>query len=271
MVNSVTRNLLIRVDFRRPRHLVTFRRRTQLPDPVGGFRGQVLEIRILVRNRLKLLLTSKILPNSDVLHLGRDDPLIGIPLLCNRMPIRTLVLAGLCTQRLSFQAWIFLQPIFRVLQRVIFFGVRFGQVTVVLRLYITTLVLFHIAAILDPLQPHRWQSLGHIATISRIPPRPRAIVDSYGFILFNRSVGMLGIGKSNLPEGNAEIGMNLTLNVDPCRVREQSRIVFDRTNLIGVVQVLSELTGIVASLFYIAKLVNIWLWIFGGVHHFSSG
>jgi len=43
--------------------------------------------------------------------------------------------------------------------------------------------------------------------------------------------------------------MNLALDVDAGRVRKLSRIIFDRSNLIRIVNVLGELTGVVASLF----------------------
>ena len=215
MIDAVSRNLFTRIDLRRPRHLVPIGRRAKLPDPIGGFGRKVLKIRILVRDRFELLLAPQIFPDRDVFHFRCNDPLIGIPFLGNRMPIGCFVLASFGTQRFSFQAGIFFKPIFCILQRVVFLGVRFGQVAIVLGLHLSAGIFFHVTAIQNPLQPHRRQPLRDVATVVGISPRPRAIVNMNGRILFNRSVGMLGIGKANLSQRNFHLGMDLTLNVNP--------------------------------------------------------
>ena len=258
MIDAVARHLLARIDFRWPWHFIAVGRGAQLPNSFGRLRRQVSKIWVLVGNRLELFLASEVFANGDVFHLRRNDSLIRIPFLRDGMPISLAVGAVFCSQRLTFESRVFLEPVLYLFQLIVLFRMRFGEVTVVFRFGITTCVLFNITSIQDPLTPKRRESLCYIAIEFGIPPRSRTVIHSHGFVFLNLSVGMLGVRDADFAHRHFQSCMNFALDIDPGGVREERRVFFNRSNLFGVVHVFSKLPRKITTPLGVVQTVHHW-------------
>ena len=256
VIHHIARDLLKGVDLTRARHFVTFGSGVLLTNEflngIGSVIGEFVESGVAIVNGFKLFQAPVIFANGDVFHFRSDDALIGIPFLRDR-------LAG-GAERLALQARVFLELVFGGFVLVVFFGVRFGEVSVVDRFDFTAFVFFDIIAGEDPITTQSRETLSDVAIEIGIAPRSGAIVNANGWVLFDPSVGMFGIGKTNFPHGDFERGVNFSVNVDPGGIGEDGGVFFDGGELGGIVDVFDEIAGVVAALLGIFGRDAVFVW-----------
>ena len=170
-------------------------------------------------NRFKFFETAVVLADRDILHFRCDDALVGIPLLGHGLAGRP--------ERLALQAGVFLELVFGRFTLVIFFGMGFGKVAIVDSLNFAAFVFFDIASFENPVTTESGESPGYVAIERRVSPRSGAIIDSNGWIFLDMPVGMLGVGKANLPHGNFDRWMDLACDIDSGRVGKDGGIFFN--------------------------------------------
>ena len=83
-----------------------------------------------------------------------------------------------------------------------------AEVAVVLRAGRATGVLFHVAAIGDPICAHGRQALLDIAGEIGIAPRTATVIDANWLIDFDGAVHRFGWGEGNFAKGNADLRMD---------------------------------------------------------------
>jgi len=89
-----------------------------------------------------------------------------------------------------------------------------GKVAVVLRLDLASVILRDIAAAQDPLAAQGGKALLHRALEGRVSPGSGAVVDPDRCVGFHLAAESLGGRKRDLTQGNPEVGMQRSFDVD---------------------------------------------------------
>ena len=123
------------------------------------------KIRAIIARRFIRLFASKVLANSNELHFGRDDPFARVRQLSNGQ-------AGSGFPGRTLQPWKGFQPHPALTLRRVFEA----QITVVFRPHGAAVVFDGVAAVENPFEPKRAETLADVAKPVGIAPRPPRVV-----------------------------------------------------------------------------------------------
>jgi len=129
-------------------------------------------------------------------------------------------MSGRSSERLSFEPGVFLKTVSGGFFLVMAGGVLGGKVTVVLWLYFPALVRGNVTSGENPRKAEGGETHFDFAGVGRVAPGATGIVNPDGFVDFNAIVGVFGLGKADLAERDADLGMDHTWNVDLAAVRK---------------------------------------------------
>src|SRR5262245_54158126 len=98
------------------------------------------------------------------------------------------------------------------------FGMRNREVSIVDGLNSPSLILLYIAALANPFCAQWRKALRHVAMKFRIAPWAARVVHEYRLIDFDFAVHGLSRCERDFPEGNANVGVNPSRNVNLLRI-----------------------------------------------------
>ncbi len=149
-----------------------------------------------------------VFPDGDELHLRGDDALAGIPELRHRVSragAKGLPLGVDGRLERAQEAFAFGGGVF---------GVLLGEVTVVAGFNGPTLVFLDVASTEDPSFAQRWQTGLDGAGVAGVAPGTGGVVNADRFIHLDPSVEVLGRAEGDFPHRNADIGVDLSFDVN---------------------------------------------------------
>ena len=153
-----------------------------------------------------------VFPDGNVFHFGSDDALAGIPELGHGM-------AGRGTKGFPAESGELLERgLGLALGRVV--GMGGGEIAVVARLGVASVVFGDITPGHNPLATQAGQAVLHVAAEFLVTPRAACVINPHRVVGLKLAVEIFGRRKTDLAEGHADVGVLAPGDVDPRAVGE---------------------------------------------------